>query len=141
MSDMKQQTEQWASKLGFILATAGSAIGLGAIWKFPYIAGKSGGGAFFLIFLLFTVFIGMPILRAVFVIWCSSQNDAIRAYKTFAPNSNWHFIGVLGMLASFFLLLFYSVVGGWILLYSGETVIGNFSGLPDGEYGLFFHAA
>lgn len=141
MSDMKQQTEQWTSKLGFILATAGSAIGLGAIWKFPYIAGKSGGGAFFLIFLLFTIFIGMPILLAEFVIGRSSQKDAIRAYKTFAPNSNWHFIGVLGMLASFILLSFYSVVGGWILLYIGETVIGNLSGLPDGEYGLFFDDA
>src|SRR5699024_7395170 len=86
-----------------------------------------------------TIFIGMPILLAEFIIGRSSQKDAIRAYKTFAPNSNWHFIGVLGMLASVILLSFYSVVGGWILLYIGETVVGNLSDKPEGEYGLFFN--
>src|SRR5699024_10770740 len=113
---MKQQ-DQWASKLGFILATAGSAIGLGAIWKFPYIAGKSGGGVFLLIFLIFTIFIGLPILLAEFIIGRGSQKDAVSAYRFFAPNSKWHSIGILRMITCFILLSFYSVVGGWILLY------------------------
>lgn len=136
---MKHTHNQWTSKLGFILATAGSAIGLGAIWKFPYIAGMSGGGAFFLIFLIFTVFIGMPILLAEFIIGRGSQKDAVSAYKTFAPNSSWHLIGVLGMVTCFILLSFYSVVGGWILLFLYETVKGNLSGLADQEYEVLFN--
>src|SRR5699024_4183600 len=138
---MKQQREQWTSKLGFILATAGSAIGLGAIWKFPYIAGLSGGGAFLFIFLLFTILIGMPILLAEFIIGRGSQKDAVRAYATFAPHSSWHLIGVLGMITCFILLSFYSVVGGWILLFISETLIGNLSGLPEQQYGELFHDA
>ena len=136
---MNSQHEQWTSKLGFILATAGSAIGLGAIWKFPYIAGVSGGGVFFLIFLLFTLLIGMPILLAEFIIGRGSQKDAVSAYSTFAPNSSWHFIGILGMITCFILLSFYSVVGGWILLYMFETIIGNLSGLQDDAYGALFN--
>lgn len=136
---MKQHTEQWTSKLGFILATAGSAIGLGAIWKFPYMAGVSGGGAFFFIFLLFTIFVGMPILLAEFVIGRGAQKDAVSAYTFFAPNTRWHFIGILGMITCFILLSFYSVVGGWILLYLVQTFTGNLSGLADNDYGTLFN--
>lgn len=134
------QQEQWTSKLGFILATAGSAIGLGAIWKFPYIAGMSGGGVFLLIFLIFTLFIGLPILLAEFVIGRGSQKDAVSAYSFFAPGSNWHLIGILGMITCFILLSFYSVVGGWILLYIGETFAGNLSNLPEQAYGDVFNS-
>lgn len=130
--------QQWTSKLGFILAAAGSAIGIGAIWKFPYITGTSGGGAFFLIFILFTLLIGLPILLAEFIIGRGSKKDAVRAYQAFAPKTNWHFIGILGMVTSFILLSFYSVVGGWILLYIFETVIGNLSQLTEQEYGSMF---
>jgi len=136
--NVSRSSEQWTTKLGFILATAGSAIGLGAIWKFPYMVGTSGGGAFFFIFLLFTVFIGMPILLAEFVIGRGSQKDAIGAYQHYAPNSNWHAIGILGMIGSFILLSFYSVIGGWILLYLIQTIIGNLSGLTEAEYGQMF---
>ena len=136
---MKQQQEQWSSKLGFILATAGSAIGLGAIWKFPYMVGVSGGGAFFLIFIIFTIFIGLPILLAEFIIGRGSQKNAISAYTFFAPSSNWHFIGFLGMITCFILLSFYSVVGGWILLYMYETLLGNLSGLSEGQYDVLFN--
>ncbi|MCT6925134.1 sodium-dependent transporter [Metasolibacillus sp.] len=136
---MGQQQEQWTSRLGFILATAGSAIGLGAIWKFPYIAGISGGGAFFLIFLIFTLFMGLPILLAEFVIGRGSQKDAVSAYLTFAPNSKWHFVGILGMVTCFILLSFYSVVGGWIILYMVQAVIGNLSGLSESAYAPLFN--
>src|SRR5690625_1964367 len=135
---MNQSHDQWTSKLGFILATAGSAIGLGAIWKFPYIAGMSGGGVFFFIFIIFTIFIGLPILLAEFLIGRGSQKDAIRSYKTFAPNSSWHYIGILGMVTCFILLSFYSVVGGWILIYLFQTITGQLSGLLDHEYGMLF---
>lgn len=135
---MKQSNEQWTSKLGFILAAAGSAIGLGAIWKFPYMTGMSGGGAFFFIFIIFTIFIGLPILLAEFLIGRGSQKDAVSAYAFFTPRSGWPAIGILGMITCFILLSFYSVVGGWILLFIYETIVGNLSGLSEAEYGAFF---
>lgn len=134
---MKTQ-EQWTSKLGFILAAAGSAIGLGAIWKFPYVAGTNGGAIFFLIFILLTLFIGAPILIAEFVIGRAAQKDAISAYKQLAPRSNWHFLGILGVIASIILLSFYSVVGGWILSYLWRSVTGAFSGLGQADYDTLF---
>ncbi|OZI12864.1 hypothetical protein CEW92_04230 [Bacillaceae bacterium SAS-127] len=111
------QTEQWTSKIGFILASAGSAIGIGAIWKLPYVAGTSGGGAFFLLFLLFTALVGLPLLLGEFVIGRSTQKEAIRAYEHIAPKSFWPVTGYIGVITCFILLSFYSVVGGWILQY------------------------
>ncbi|MGM7637079.1 sodium-dependent transporter [Bacillus sp. Hm123] len=111
------QTEQWTSKIGFILASAGSAIGIGAIWKLPYVAGTSGGGAFFLLFLLFTALVGLPLLLGEFVIGRSTQKEAIRAYEHIAPKSFWSVTGYIGVITCFILLSFYSVVGGWILQY------------------------
>lgn len=136
---MKQQ-EQWSSKLGFILAAAGSAIGLGAIWKFPYVAGTSGGGVFFLIFLAFTLLVGLPLLLAEFVIGRSTQKDAIESYKEIAPNTTWHWVGRIGMLTSFILLSYYSVVGGWVVLYVFKAITGGLSGLSQEEYGQVFGA-
>ena len=133
------QQEQWTSKVGFILAAAGSAIGLGAIWKFPYMAGTNGGGLFLLIFLLFTIVIGAPMLLAEFIVGRSSQKDAISSYKQLTNNrGKWHYIGVLGVVASFILLSFYSVVGGWIITYLSKSIQGNMSNLTMEEYvGLF----
>ncbi|WLR50376.1 sodium-dependent transporter [Bacillus tianshenii] len=135
-----KQTEQWSSKLSFILASAGSAIGLGAIWKFPYVAGNSGGGAFFFIFLLFTFLLGLPLLLAEFVIGRSTQKDAIESYKAIAPNSLWQSIGYLGMITCFILLSFYSVIGGWILIYLFKALTGQLSGLDEGQYAEIFQA-
>ncbi|HEY4551938.1 MAG TPA: sodium-dependent transporter [Bacillaceae bacterium] len=135
---MGHQREQWTSKLGFILAAAGSAIGLGAIWKFPYVAGTTGGGAFFLIFLLFTLLVGLPILLAEFTIGRTSQQDAVTAYKVLAPGTAWHLLGRMGMAASFILLSFYSVVGGWIIIYLFKTMTGRLSGLSEQDYGAIF---
>ncbi|GGB60987.1 sodium-dependent transporter [Fictibacillus barbaricus] len=135
-----KENQQWSSKLGFILAAAGSAIGLGAIWKFPYIAGVSGGGAFFFIFLLFTLLLGLPLLLAEFLIGRSTQKDAIESYKSIAPSSKWHSIGYLGMITCFILLSFYSVIGGWIILYLVKTIRGDLDGLSQQEYGELFGA-
>ncbi|MED4751268.1 sodium-dependent transporter [Brevibacillus choshinensis] len=123
-----KQTEQWTSRLGFILAAAGSAIGLGAIWKFPYIVGTSGGGAFFLLFLIFTIVIGLPLLLGEFTIGRSTQKEAVSAYKTIAPGTVWHWIGRLGVVTCFLLLSFYSVVGGWILTYLVRGITGQITG-------------
>lgn len=132
------QVEQWSSKLAFILAAAGSAIGLGAIWKFPYVAGTSGGGIFFLIFLAFTLLVGLPLLLAEFVIGRSTQKDAIESYRQIAPNTFWHWVGILGIITSFILLSFYSVVGGWIVIYLFKALTGGLSGLTEEQYGQLF---
>lgn len=138
---MSNSVEQWSSKISFVLAAAGSAIGLGAIWKFPYVAGTSGGGVFFLIFILFTLLVGLPLLLGEFIIGRSTKSDAISAYKQIAPNSSWHLIGRLGVITCFILLSFYSVVGGWILIYLVKAVTGNLSGLTEQEYGELFGAS
>lgn len=135
---MRQQREQWTSKLGFILATAGSAIGLGAIWKFPYVAGTAGGGAFLLVFLLFTLMVGLPILLAEFIIGRGSQQDAVHAYAFFAPKTKWHWIGYLGVITCIILLSFYSVVGGWIIIYLLKAVVGGLSLLGIDQYEQIF---
>lgn len=133
-----KDSQQWSSKISFILAAAGSAIGLGAIWKFPYVAGTSGGGIFFLIFLFFTLLIGLPLLLAEFVIGRSVQKNAIQSFKELAPRSNWHLVGRLGFVTNLILLSFYSVVGGWILIYVISGVTGSLNGLTEFEYGAYF---
>lgn len=120
-----QQHEQWSSKIGFILAAAGSAIGIGAIWKLPYVTGVSGGGAFFMLFILFSLLIGFPLLLAEFVIGKSTQKEAISAYRALAPNTKWHWIGKVGVFTSFLLLSFYSVIGGWIVIYFVKGLFGG----------------
>lgn len=132
--------DQWTSKIGFILAAAGSAIGLGAIWKFPYMAGANGGGVFFLLFILFTVLIGTPILLAEFVIGRRAGADAVTSYKILAPHSRWHWIGYLGTVVSFIILSFYSVVGGWILSYLARSVTGSLTGKSQEQYGALFES-
>ncbi|MEK3997107.1 sodium-dependent transporter [Psychrobacillus sp. FSL K6-2365] len=133
-----QRTEQWSSKIGFILSAAGSAIGVGAIWKLPYVTGISGGGAFFLLFILFSLFMGFPLLLAEFVIGRSTQKEAISAYRSLAPNSNWHWIGKLGVFTCFLLLSFYSVIGGWIVIYIAKGLFGGI--ISEGaDYGSVFN--
>ncbi|MFD1360765.1 sodium-dependent transporter [Lentibacillus salinarum] len=117
--------EQWSSRIGFILSSAGAAIGLGAIWKFPYMTGMNGGGAFFLLFILFTLIIGLPLLIAEFIIGRGAQKEAISAYQKLAPNSGWSGIGYWGVAGAFILLSFYGVVGGWVLIYSFLSLFGS----------------
>ncbi len=132
-----EKKEQWSSRLGFILSSAGAAIGLGAIWKFPYVTGQSGGGAFLLLFILFTILIGLPMLISEFIIGRGSGNEAVSAYKKLAPQSVWTLIGRLGVIGCFLLLSFYSVVGGWVLTYTimalGGKVINS-----SADYGALF---
>ncbi|MBH5328956.1 sodium-dependent transporter [Eikenella sp. S3360] len=115
----------WSSKIGFILSAAGSAIGLGAIWKFPYTAGTNGGAVFFLMFLIFTVLVALPVQLAEFYIGRRSGKNAVDAFKTLAPNSLWPWIGRMGVFACFILLSFYSVVGGWVLNYVVHAFDGS----------------
>ncbi|WP_274307819.1 sodium-dependent transporter [Solibacillus daqui] len=114
--------DQFTSKIGFILAAAGSAIGLGAIWKFPYMAGTNSGSVFILLFVLCTVIIGLPILIAEFMIGRRGQKDPITSLKEQAPGKPWYMIGWIGLVACGLILSFYSVVGGWILSYMGRAL-------------------
>ncbi|WP_432359860.1 sodium-dependent transporter [Sporosarcina sp. UB5] len=132
-----KQREQWTSKIGFVLAAAGSAIGLGAIWKFPYMAGTNGGSVFVLLFIICTLAIGLPILLAEFVIGRRGQHDAVTSLKRLAPGKPWFLIGWMGLLSSFILLSFYSVVGGWILSYLVRAILFR---LDVADYGGLFGA-
>ena len=120
--------EQWGSRTGFILAAAGSAVGLGNIWKFPYIAGENGGAAFLFIYLICIVAIGLPILNVEILLGRETQKNPVGAFKSIAGKSSiWKYAGALGVLASFTILSFYSVVGGWSLGYTVEAFKGTFS--------------
>ncbi|MCM3612495.1 sodium-dependent transporter [Planococcus sp. MERTA32b] len=133
-----EKREQWASKLGFILAAAGSAIGLGAIWKFPYETGANGGSVFILLFIISTIFIGLPILLAEFVIGRRGQADAVTGLKKQAPGKPWFLIGWSGFIFSFLILSFYSVVGGWILSYLVRAILFQLSDYSDSGFGELF---
>jgi len=122
-----KKRDNWTSSIGFIFAAAGSAVGLGNIWRFPYLAGANGGGAFILIYLIFVVFIGLSVMIAEFTIGRRSQLSAVGAYKK--VNRSFTFAGVIGVLSAFLIMGFYPVVGGWSIAY----IIKSFTGLLANE--------
>ena len=115
--------EHWGSRLGFILAAAGSAVGLGNIWKFPYMAGANGGGAFLVIYLGLVFTVGLSVMLAEFVIGRMSEKNAIGAFAKL-KGGLWPIIGVFGVAAAFIILSFYSVVAGWTISYMIKSVTG-----------------
>lgn len=119
----KTTRESWGSRLGFIMAAAGSAVGLGNIWRFPYLTGQNGGSAFILIYLACVLFIGLSIMTAEFAVGRRSQLAAVGAFKKY--HKGWTFAGVLGVLSGFFIMGFYPVVGGWATAY----IFKSFGGL------------
>lgn len=127
---MNQQKETWGSKLGFIMAAAGSAIGLGNIWRFPYTTGNNGGGAFIIIYLIFVFVIGLSVMTAEFAVGRRSGLAAVGAYKS--HSDRWTFVGVLGVLSAFFIMGFYPVVGGWAIAY----IVKSFTGLLSNPAGV-----
>ena len=118
----------FGSSLGVLAAAVGSAVGLGNIWRFPYIVGRNGGGAFLIIYLAIVAIIGLPVMLGEFVIGREGRKDAIGSFKTLAPGKPWFMSGVLGVLAAFFILSFYGVVAGWTLEYVMQAVSNNFVG-------------
>ena len=122
----------WSSRLGFLLAAAGSAIGLGNIWKFPYITGVNGGGAFVLVYLLCIAAVGIPIFLAELFIGQRSQRNAVAAFETMhRKGTPWRLAGWLGVLSAFLILSFYSVVGGWVLDFLFRSISNQFAGHTD----------
>lgn len=117
-----QKRENWGSRLGFIMAAAGSAVGLGNIWRFPYTAGANGGGAFVLIYLLFVVVIGFSVMLTEFAVGRRKNLAAVGAFKS--VDKKWTYVGVLGVVSGFLIMGFYPVVGGWALAYVGKVFTG-----------------
>ena len=132
------EKSQWGSKLGFILASAGSAIGLGAVWKFPYMTAANGGGGFLLVFLISTLLIGFPLLLAEFALGRSAGVSAIKTFGKLGDNKNYNFIGWIGAFALFILLSFYSVIGGWVLVYLGIAIVKAFQVGISSDYAQLF---
>jgi len=122
-----QDRGNWTSKFGFVMATAGSAIGLGNIWKFPYVAGKNGGGSFLLIYLAIILTIGFSVLMAELVIGRSTQRNPVGAFKRLKQSRWWPIIGYMGIITAFVILSFYIVVAGWTLAYIEKTMTGLLS--------------
>ena len=121
---------QWKSRLGFIFAAAGSAIGLGNIWRFPYVVGEYGGSAFLGLYLLMILFLGLPVLIAEVMLGKASQRDPVGAFEVLdRKGSPWRLIGFGGVLAAFIILAFYSVVAGWCMEFIVRSAAGDFS--PD----------
>ncbi|MCB2196829.1 MAG: sodium-dependent transporter [Bacteroidetes bacterium] len=120
--------DSFGSKFGVIAAAAGSAVGLGNIWRFPYVAGESGGGAFVLIYLAFIFIIGVPVMLSEFVIGRKAQRNTFGAFKILAPGKPWFIIGIMGLVAAFFILAFYSTIAGWTLEYIVKAVSNGFKG-------------
>ncbi len=128
----------FGTKIGVIAAAAGSAIGLGNIWKFPYITGVHGGGAFLIVYLICIAVIGVTVMLAEFILGRMTQRNGVGAFNALAPKTYWFLVGFLGILAGFFILSFYSVVAGWTVDYIIKAATGAFTGKSAAEIGGIF---
>lgn len=134
-----ENREKFGSRIGFILVSAGCAIGIGNVWKFPYLAGANGGAAFILIYLVFLLLLGIPIMTAEFAVGRGSQKSAGKAFGALQPKgTNWSKYGPIALAGNYILMFFYTMVAGWMLYYIYQMASGKMSGLdPDGVAGEF----
>ncbi len=126
MVKSNQLRENWSSRVGFILAAAGSAIGLGNIWKFPYIAGENGGAAFIFVYLICIAIIGLPVLIAEILIGRTGKKNPVGSFKSLSNSKFWTSVGFMGVISGFLILSFYIVIAGWSLGYIVEAIKGSF---------------
>jgi NSS family neurotransmitter:Na+ symporter len=129
---MEAKRGQWSSKIGFIFAAAGSAIGLGNIWRFPYVVGENGGAAFVMMYIAFVVIIGLPYMFAELALGRASKKNPVGAIEMIRPKSAWKWVGTLGVLTGVGILSFYGVIAGWTFGYIFKTATGNV-----GEFSAF----
>ncbi|KAB3532712.1 sodium-dependent transporter [Alkaliphilus serpentinus] len=127
-----KQRDQWGSRIGFILAAAGSAVGLGNIWKFPYLAGANGGGAFVIVYFAILIVLGFTLMMAELTLGRHTQLGAVGAFRKLSKK--WSWVGGFGVLAGFLILSFYSVVGGWVIKYIVGGLTGSLYTLDFGSY-------
>lgn len=133
------QRERLGSRLGFILLSAGCAIGVGNVWKFPWMVGQYGGGAFVLFYVIFLLILGLPIMTMEFAVGRASQKSPVRAYQVLEkPGSRWHIHGYLAMIGNYLLMMFYTTVCGWMLHYFYLTAAGRFVGATTEQVGAVF---
>ena len=125
MQSIETKRDQWGSKLGFIMAAAGSAVGLGNLWKFPFLAGQNGGGAFVAVYFVILFVVGFTLMMAEITVGRFAQLNAIGSYRKI--KASWAWVGSLGVLAGFLILSFYSVIGGWIISYLVKAATGQFN--------------
>lgn len=124
------QREKFSSRLGFLLISAGCAIGLGNVWRFPYITGKHGGAAFVLLYLLFLALLGLPIMVMEFAVGRASQKSVAQSFDVLEPKgSKWHLHKYTSIAGNYLLMMFYTTIAGWMLLYCGKMASGEFSGM------------
>lgn len=125
-----EKRETLGSRLGFILLSAGCAIGVGNVWRFPYITGQYGGGFFVLTYILFLIILGIPVMTMEYAMGRASQRSILPAYRMLEKKgTKWHLMGYLAMAGNYVLLMYYSVISGWILYYAVQMGLGRFSGL------------
>ena len=134
-----KQRETFKSRLGFLLLSAGCAIGIGNVWRFPYVVGQNGGGAFVLFYVLFLAIMGVPVLSMEFAVGRASRKSPVKAYQQLEPKgSKWHFEKWFAMAGNYILMMFYTTVAGWLFLYFVKMAAGDFAGLDvDGVAGEF----
>ncbi|MBB6450213.1 NSS family neurotransmitter:Na+ symporter [Geomicrobium halophilum] len=135
-----QGREQWATRLGFTLAAVGSAVGLGNIWRFPYITGEYGGASFLIVYLICVLIIGLPTMIAEFSIGKRGQLDAVGSFAKTASSKPWVIGGWLGVITSFLIVSFYAVITGWVMYYFFSYLFGNVQQVETGAVGDFFGA-
>ena len=134
-----EKRENLASRIGFILLSAGCAIGLGNVWRFPYITGKNGGAAFVLIYLLFLVILGLPIMIMEFSIGRASQQNIGLSLRTLEPKgTKWHFYSPVAIAGNYLLMMFYTTIAGWLLYYFYSSVIGDMKAMTSTDVSAFF---
>ena len=121
-----------------IAAAAGSAVGLGNIWRFPYVLGENGGGAFLLVYLIIIFSIGIPVMMSELLIGRRSQRNPVGAFNSLAPRKPWYMVGMMGIVSAFMILAFYTAVAGWTLEYIYQTLIGGFIGKSSAELSSMF---
>ena len=121
------EREKFGSRLGFVLISAGCAIGLGNVWRFPYITASYGGAAFILLYLLFLVVFGLPIMTMEFAVGRASQKSIARSFDELEPKgSKWHLFSWAGMVGNYLLMMFYTMVTAWMFIYMFKTISGDF---------------
>ena len=126
--------EKFGSRLGFLLVSAGCAIGIGNVWRFPFVTGQNGGGVFVLLYLLFLVIMGAPVLTMELAVGRSGRSSAVKAYKALEPKgSKWHIHGIFCMLGCYLLMMYYTTVSGWMLGYFVKFITGTFEGISGEE--------
>lgn len=129
-----KEREQFKSRIGFILLSAGCAIGIGNVWRFPYVVGENGGGIFVLFYLIFLLLIGVPILSMEFSVGRASKKSPVKSFKVLEKtNQKWHLHGYMSLLGNICLMIFYTTVSGWMLKYFYNFITGQFNGLSTAD--------